>query len=84
MAERNSFSTGQFAEQLGFSVPTVNRWCRDAHAGKPSRLNKHECWKGLRDWRISLDAVDRILNDVSGTIPPTKNTPLPSPDLSDE
>jgi len=63
MHQKEIFTTGQAARELGVTPLTVSRWCQAAHTGNPSPLKREECFRPGRDWKIRRGAVERLIGE---------------------
>ncbi|MHB9134785.1 MAG: hypothetical protein ACYDBB_27270 [Armatimonadota bacterium] len=61
---KQALSLGPAAALIGVSRQTLNSWCNAADLGRPSPLKHGECWKPGRNWRISVEAVERLRSTV--------------------
>lgn len=55
------------ARLLGINRATVYRWCRDAAAGRPSKIQQVRCTVTGR-WFIPRDEIDRILSEHAASL----------------
>ncbi len=60
MNDEKPLTTGQAANELGYSAVAVNRWCHAVLSGKPSPFQPGACWRAGHEFRIKPSAISRI------------------------